>query len=180
MRCSELEAFHAGERSLYRRLVESHSHRLLATAMAYLNDSDEAEDAVQTTWVRAYEKRRQLQAAGSLGGWLHAILRNVCHTEARRAKTRASESQGSAPATEEARASHEVEHQEVRSAIAAAIAGLPERQRDTVVLRVFDGRSTRETAELLGCAEGTVKATLHHALKKLNPILRNLRDVVVS
>ncbi len=44
---------------------------------------------------------------------------------------------------------------------------LPERERDVVVLRMLYERSTRETAEVLGCAEGTVKSTLPHALKKL-------------
>ena len=44
---------------------------------------------------------------------------------------------------------------------------LPERERDIVVLRMLYQRSIRETAEALGCAEGTVKAALHHALKKL-------------
>jgi RNA polymerase sigma factor (sigma-70 family) len=45
---------------------------------------------------------------------------------------------------------------------------LPDRERDVVILRMLEGRSTREAAEALGCAEGTVKATLSHALKKLH------------
>ena len=44
---------------------------------------------------------------------------------------------------------------------------LSESERDVVVLRMLEQRSTRETADALRCAEGTVKATLHHALKKL-------------
>ena len=44
---------------------------------------------------------------------------------------------------------------------------LPDRQRDAIVYRLIEGRSTKETAELMGCAEGTVKALLHHAVQRV-------------
>ena len=86
---SELDAFRRGDRALYRRLVECHSPRLLAIALAYTRDSDEAHDAVQEVWVRAYQGREQLENAGSFVGWLLTISRNVCHSRGRRAEVRA-------------------------------------------------------------------------------------------
>ncbi len=53
------------------------------------------------------------------------------------------------------------------SFVRTALMDLSERERDVVVLRMLEQRSTHETADALRCAEGTVKATLHHALKKL-------------
>ena len=53
------------------------------------------------------------------------------------------------------------------AAIEATLLELPERERDVVILRMLQEKSTREAARALGCAEGTVKATLHHALAKL-------------
>jgi len=179
---SELDAFVRGDRALYRRLVECHSPRLLAVALAYTRDSDEAHDTVQEVWVRAYQSREQLQNAGSFLGWLLTISRNVCHSRGRRAEVRARDATGvpgaapGAPAATDAAA----ERSELRAKVADAIAQLPPRQRDSVVLRVLEGRSTRETATLMGCAEGTVKASLHHALQNPNPILRSWRDVFVS
>jgi RNA polymerase sigma-70 factor (ECF subfamily) len=49
---------------------------------------------------------------------------------------------------------------------------LPERQREVLLLRLIEGMSTAETARLLQCAEGTVKATLHHATRRLQELLR--------
>jgi RNA polymerase sigma-70 factor (ECF subfamily) len=72
------------------------------------------------------------------------------------------------------------ERSRLRAAVAEAVAQLPARQRDTVVLRILEARTTRETAELMGCAEGTVKASLHQALQNLNPVLRSWRDAFVS
>jgi RNA polymerase sigma-70 factor, ECF subfamily len=51
--------------------------------------------------------------------------------------------------------------------IVEAIADLPDRQRDAITYRLVEGHSTRETAELMGCAEGTVKALLHHAVQNI-------------
>jgi RNA polymerase sigma-70 factor (ECF subfamily) len=47
------------------------------------------------------------------------------------------------------------------------VADLPERQREVVVLRIFEDMSVKETAQSMGCREGTVKALLHKATEKL-------------
>lgn len=179
---SELDAFRRGDRALFRRLVDEHSPRLLAVASSYTGSLDEAHDAVQEVWIRAFQRRHQLHSAGALVGWLLTTCANVCRSEARRADTRSrhvADAQGSRPSGPPP-PNEPAERAALRADIAEAVAALPERQRDTVVLRILEDRSTRETAELLGCAEGTVKAALHHALKKLNPLLRSWNDAFVS
>jgi len=54
-----------------------------------------------------------------------------------------------------------------RLRVRSAVADLPPRQREVVTLRMLEGMSTKATAELLDCAEGTVKASLSHALANL-------------
>jgi RNA polymerase sigma factor (sigma-70 family) len=51
---------------------------------------------------------------------------------------------------------------------------LPERQREAVVLRFFESLSVEETAAAMNCAEGTVKATVHQALRALRSKLKQL------
>lgn len=65
-----------------------------------------------------------------------------------------------------------VERSMLGRAIRRALLELPERQRAVIVCRMLEGLSTRETAERLDCAEGTVKATLHAALGRLATPLR--------
>jgi RNA polymerase sigma-70 factor (ECF subfamily) len=60
----------------------------------------------------------------------------------------------------------------LRAALHTAVMDLPEREREVVLLRLVEGLSTRETALRLRCAEGTVKATLHHATRKLRTQLK--------
>ena len=54
------------------------------------------------------------------------------------------------------------------------LADLPERQREAVVLRFFEELSVEDTAELMKCAPGTVKATVHQALRALRGKLKQL------
>jgi RNA polymerase sigma factor (sigma-70 family) len=55
----------------------------------------------------------------------------------------------------------------VRLAVRRALGSLTDRQRTVLVLRVFDDLSEAQVAQILGCAVGTVKATMAHALAKL-------------
>jgi RNA polymerase sigma factor (sigma-70 family) len=93
--------------------------------------------------------------------------RTVCLASAERRVARGGLAAGSPLAPDPPDPQHDAEQAALRESISRAVMDLPERERDVVVLRMLRQRSTRETAEMLGCAEGTVKATLHHALKKL-------------
>ncbi|MCZ6916258.1 MAG: RNA polymerase sigma factor [Gemmatimonadetes bacterium] len=165
----ELTRFHDGDELLFRRVVESWSPRLLAAVRPFATDLDDAHDLLQEAWQRAYEKRTAYTGTGTLIGWLYAVCRNVCLTALERRKSReqripnAHDLALSAPR----HPGDIVENAELGESINRAIMELPDRERDVVVLRLVEQRSTSETAELLGCAEGTVKAALHHAVKKL-------------
>ena len=177
MNRSELERFRAGDPELFRTLVDELSPRLLAVTRSFAGDADEAEELLQQVWVRAYRKRTAYSGSGSLTAWLHTLCRNVCLDE-RRKRRRPAEPDGqerwtaSEAASSDAQPSLTAERAALSAAVRRAVLSLPDRQRDTVILRMLEGRTTRETARALGCAEGTVKAALHQALKKLKPHLQ--------
>jgi RNA polymerase sigma-70 factor (ECF subfamily) len=162
-------------------LVERHSPRLLAIARSFTDDVDESHDLLQEVWLRVYEKRRTFAGRGPLLAWFCTIAYSVCHewyTRRRRAAARAFTGRADAGAVEGTPAPDAVgpdvgaERSELRRALHRGMAELTERERSAVLLRLVEGRSTRETAEALACAEGTVKATLHHALRKLQGHLK--------
>ncbi len=137
--------------------------------LSFSYDLDEAHDLVQETWVRAYAKRATYAGTGTLLGWLYAVCRNVCRAAVSSGsqRQRLATEAGGWEVTELQGPDRAAERGCLRDSIHQALAELPERERDIVILRLLEGRSTRETAEVLGCAEGTVKAALHHAIKKL-------------
>ena len=63
---------------------------------------------------------------------------------------------------------------EARDALRLTLAELPDRQREALVLRFFEDLSVEETAKAMGCAAGTVKATVHQALRSLRKRLERL------
>ena len=161
-------AFRAGDERTFRELVRSESGRLLAIVRAYAGDADEADDLLQQSWIRIWRSREQFDGRGSLTGWMMTVCRNTCLARARRRAPLP------VPVPDIASAEREP-HVGLDSAINDAIAGLAPRERDVVLLRLMQGYSTREAAERLACAEGTVKATLHRATTKLRELLRNHR-----
>lgn len=180
MSSDELERFHRGEETTFCALVETHSPRLLAIAGGFASSRADAHDLVQETWVRAYAKRRSFEGRGPLLAWLCAICRNVCVSRSRTGARGEwmSPSSGRAGGQTDAtgagwrapspmRPDAALETAEIGRAVRTALLELPDRQRVVVIYRLLEDRTTRETAELLGCAEGTVKATLHHALANL-------------
>jgi len=158
--------FRRGDADLFRVLVDVHSPRLLAVARSVAADLDDAHDLVQETWVRAYEKRRSFSGKGTMIGWLLTMCRNLAFSDHRRTSRVVGGLGDSATDGAPSPGDH-AEWAALRDAIHLAVLDLPPRERDVVVLRMLDGRSTRETAQVLACAEGTVKATLFHALRKL-------------
>lgn len=169
LKADEIALFHAGDEVMFRRVVTEYSPRLLAFLQPFAADLDDAHDLLQDMWHRAYKKRRTFSGSGTLLGWLYAIGRSMgLAARDRRATrdrvvvdpTRHVAGPGLTPETA-------MERAELRRSVGEALMELGDREREVVVLRLLQQRSTRETADILGCAEGTVKASLHHALEKL-------------
>jgi len=157
----DLDAFHAGDDAFFGELVRTYSPRLLPHLRRHADTSTDAQDMLQDVWLHAYAKRRSFSGRGSLYGWLLAICRTTGLNAVRK--------RGRRPVTEEL---HDIAADGgsdggLRDALIDAVMALPERQRDVVLLRLVEGMSTADTARILRCAEGTVKATLHQANRKL-------------
>ena len=160
--------FRAGDEAMFARVVDEYSPRLLAFVRPFATDLDDAHDLLQDMWRRAYEERRSFAGTGTLLGWLYAVCRTVCLAAAKKRATRARFPVDAIPPAPAVPDPHsDAEQSALRESIHRAVMKLPERERDVVVLRMLCQYSIRETANMLACAEGTVKATLHHALKKL-------------
>jgi RNA polymerase sigma-70 factor (ECF subfamily) len=127
----------------------------LASRLAPPADVD---DVVQDALSSAWQKREQFNPGrGELRSWLLAITAN----QARRLY-RARRETDELPADLAANAEPDADLE-----LRAAIAELPVRQREAIELHYYVGLSVKETAELMSCRVGTVKATLHAARRKL-------------
>lgn len=167
MNATDLGRFHDGEELLFDDLVGTYSARLLPYLRRFAGPEVDADDLLQECWLRVYRKRSTFSGRGSFVGWLFSVARTVgLAAVEKRARETASIDVTMTTGPES------LDRMSLRDALTDAVLGLPDRQREVVLLRLVEGRTTADTAERLGCAEGTVKATLHQATMKLRELLR--------
>lgn len=163
-----------GDLRAYGALVKRYEERMFYTAHRILHQREDAEDCLQETFLRVWDRLRELSDVRAFQLWVYRILSNQALDILRRRERQREglESYGSevlhlarvsSPASprELLRRSREVER------IERAIEELPPRQKLVFVLRHFQGLKLTEIAEVLNSPLGTVKATLHNALQKL-------------
>ena len=165
----DLDRFHDGDDRLFTELVRTYSPRLIPQLRRYASARDsDITDLLQDVWLRAFQKRRGFDGRGSLFGWLLTICRTVGLAAARKRHPEGTAALEMVASEDDVAQS--VERKTQQSKLLSAIDALPTRQREIVLLRIIEDKSTAETARLLGCAEGTVKAALHAALHNLKEL----------
>ena len=155
----------AGLEPLYRR----HFPSIYRFAARQCRDGHAAEDIAQTTFIRAFRYAASHRTGEPAAPWLFRIAYRLCLDHARRSQR---EGVGLPTAAEPA-AAHEdrVELADLQCAVDAALAMLPPGQRAAFLLHRVHGRPVREVAGILGCPVGTVKSRIHHAARRLRPLL---------
>jgi RNA polymerase sigma-70 factor (ECF subfamily) len=149
--------------------ISTYTPRLLGVARAFARDADEAEDLLQETWIVAYRKAGQRDQAMPIGAWLHAIVLSIGRTRWRRRARRARlfALWHGAPAELHAGQAPELNAALERARLWREVARLPDLQRRVLLLRIVEDMSTAGAAAQLGRSEGTVKASLYHAIRSL-------------
>ena len=163
-----------GDREALAPLMERHYRRLYRIALSYLRQPDDALDVVQEVFVKAYQSASRWDGSAEAGPWLARITVNLAIDRWRRNRRRA---QTFTPLAESDHVAtladlgpspdRRVQGREAGERVAAALRGLPERQRAVVVLRHYQDMSLEEIAGTLGMSLGTVKSSLHRALHRM-------------
>lgn len=168
----------AGDVEAFATLVEAHQRRLFRLCERLLGDADEARDAVQEVFLRAFRKAGDFRPRGQVYTWLYRIAVNHCLNRLRRRRLArfvrlagAEEGEGEAPAWEPPDEAPDpaatLAARRRWQAARAAVARLPPGQRAVVVLVRFEGLSYREAAAALGITEGAVESRLVRAMRRL-------------
>ncbi len=161
----------AGDRT--HELFEAHARMVYGLCRALLRDPHEAEDATQATFISAYGSLLRGGSVREPAAWLATIARNECATRARarmREPLPLLESDlGHSPEPQT-----ELDRHAVVEGLQEAIADLPERQREAVVLRDLYGLGYAEVGAALGMSVASVESLLFRARRTLRTRLRPL------
>jgi RNA polymerase sigma-70 factor (ECF subfamily) len=167
----------AGDERAFRELVERYEGQVAATVVGMLGASAEAEDVGQEVFIRFYEALDTFRGESAVGTYLTRIAINLSLNALERRKRMrwrfwSRDEDENAPEEVGVDGRQERASQERREEVQAALQELSPDFRAVVVLRMIEGYSTKETADLLDLAEGTVLSRLSRGMKKLQEILK--------
>jgi RNA polymerase sigma-70 factor (ECF subfamily) len=161
-----------GDRAAFDVLVRRHQRTVYGVCYRFAGDHADASDLAQDAFVRAYRGLARFKGDAAFSTWLYRIAVNVCLTRAA-AKTPPIdpiEPLELADVTGD-RPDEPLKRARDAARVKAAIARLPEKQRMTVILRVYHELPHDAIARTLGSTVGTVKANFFHALRNLRTLL---------
>lgn len=172
-----VERARAGDAAAFEQIMILSERRVVSIAWRILGEREDARDAAQEVFLRAYKYLGTFKEDQNFSGWLYRITVNVCHDIARKRSHGGRErfisyeaelEEGvleaiAAPDDTEARA---IEAQE-RVIVARALSKLTERERSALVLRDMEGFSTAEVARILGKRAATVRSQIASGRTKI-------------
>jgi RNA polymerase sigma-70 factor (ECF subfamily) len=168
-----------GDTEAYAALVAKHRDRLLRYATRMLSDSDDAEDATQETFVRAYRSLSTCEDPANFGGWIFSILANRCRTAgARRAKRDAvfvSTGARLEDWADECSSQAEDSSGDSRERVERAMIGLNTAHREALILKYVENMSYDEMAVLTGAGISALKMRVSRAREFLRATLLEKR-----
>jgi RNA polymerase sigma-70 factor (ECF subfamily) len=167
----------AGDQETFGLLASAVQDELFRLALAHGLRRDDAAEATQESLLRAYAGRGKWNRGSDAMAWLCGILLNVAREHHRRQRPRGTlsddlargQAAGGGPRATDG--DDDPGPEELRQ-LREAIGRLPPRQRDAIACRYLRGMSLRQTAEVMGCAEGTVKSAVSSAVQRLKEILQ--------
>jgi RNA polymerase sigma-70 factor, ECF subfamily len=167
-----IAAARSGSTDAFEQLYRAHSARVYGLCLRLSENQADAQDATQETFIKAWRALGSFRGASAFSTWLHRIAFNETIGMKRRRKT-------------EHQHLRLVDHGEEASdsalpeieRIERAVAALPDRAREALVLNKIYGYTYKETAEFMSVAVGTCKAQVHRAVRLLREAMPTMENV---
>lgn len=158
----------------FEKLVVAYQQPLYYHIRNMTRSHEDTDDILQNTFVKAWRYIEQFRGDAQLKTWLYRIATNECLTFLNRQKKRAL----SDLTDVQDNLAHSQTHQdttsgeEIEARLKAAVDSLPEKQKLVFHMKYFDDLKYHEIQEILGGSVGSLKASFHHAVKKIERFLQ--------
>ena len=150
-------------------LVERHSAEIFAYVWRMLRETNDAEDCLQETFLRAFRSYGRVRAGTNYRAWLYKIATNTMRSHWKRRTRSETHSVDLDPEMQagEMSVADRVEQQALLAAVTQAVEALPDQQRAALIMRKYQELSYAEIAAALECSEAAARANVYQAVKKL-------------
>ncbi len=162
-----VKEFRKGNREAFSQLVERYARPLTTMILKMVRDPEEARDVSQTAFLRAYEGLNAFMGISSFKTWLYRIAVNAaCDSLRKRTPQTPLDVINDVAAADEP-VWKQLDKARHLKRLRKAVEELPEKQRLTMQLRIYEGMDYKQIADILGGTEGSARGNFFQALKSL-------------
>jgi RNA polymerase sigma-70 factor (ECF subfamily) len=169
------QLLHTDADKAFRMIVDAYGSKLYWHIRRLVIIHDDADDALQNTFINAWKNIGSFRNESSLFTWLYAIATNEALTLLRKREKESSVSLNDLESffASSVEGSTWFDGEEASAKLHNAILKLPEKQRVVFNMKYFNDMSYEEMSEVLGTTVGALKASYHHAVKKIEKYVQS-------
>ncbi|MBK9246775.1 MAG: sigma-70 family RNA polymerase sigma factor [Ignavibacteria bacterium] len=157
--------------------VRKYQKFVYSVALRYLRSHDDADDASQEVFINALRNVHSFRGESTIQTWLYRITINVCTSISRKRKFvsffKRDDGSEIELASDVYTPQQQFENKDFEKNFHKMLAQLPDKQRETFILRYFDELSYEEISQMIGTSVGGLKANYFQAVQKLAKLLKN-------
>jgi RNA polymerase sigma factor (sigma-70 family) len=163
------------KQAAFTALVKKYQEKVYWLIRRMVVSHEDTNDVVQNTFIRVWNGLEKFREDSQLYTWIYRIATNECLSflEQKKRKSLASLSEQDQERAEQVKADSHFDAQKLEWKLEVAIQQLPERQRLVFVLRYYQEMPYEQMSKLLETSEGALKASYHHAAKKIEQYILN-------
>ena len=165
----------ARKEAAYTAIVRKYQEKLYWHVRRMVVDHDDANDVLQNVFIRVWNGLENFREDSQLYTWLYRIATNECLTflEQKKKRSSVSFSDVEESLTNQIKADKHFDPDKLEWKLQVAIQQLPEKQRVVFTLRYYDEMPYEQMSKVLDTSEGALKASYHHAVKKIEDYILN-------
>jgi len=159
----------------YTAIIKKYQEKLYWHIRRMVIDHDDANDVLQNVFIRVWKGLENFREDSQLYTWLYRIATNECLTflEQQKKRTTVSLSDVESGLSDKIKADQNFDANKLEWKLQLGIQQLPEKQRVVFQLRYYDEMPYEEMSKVLDTSEGALKASYHHAVKKIEEYITN-------
>ncbi len=164
----------------FRLLMERYQNRIYWHIRKFVFDHEDANDIVQNTFIKAFKGIMGFRADAKIYTWLYRIATNEALTFLDKKRRKHTESMEDVDVSLCLRMTTDTffDGDQAQQLLQKAIFSLPDKQRLVFNMRYYDALSYEDISSILGTSTGALKASYHHAVKKIEHFIRHTSEII--
>ncbi len=165
----------ATKEAAFTSIIKKYQERLYWHIRRMVVDHDDANDVLQNVFIRVWNGLENFRQDAQLYTWLYRIATNECLTflEGQKKRAAVSLSDVETGLSNKIKADKDFDANKLEWKLQLAIQQLPDKQKLVFGLRYYDEMPYEHMSQVLGTSEGALKASYHHAVKKIEDYIKN-------